>query len=107
MMQVNQPTLWTADTVPDITHTPLTIKGNMQTISYTFSIQEIVQMDDNAFKHHVKTMLAQTVAKHIMNTKDLVSFVSSEDPISGNRTYKARFCLVPADLVQELYRLSK
>lgn len=106
-MQVNQPTLWSADAEPDITHTPLTIKGNMQTVSYTFSIQEIMQADENAFKHHVKTMLAQTVAKQIMNTKNLVSFVSSEDPIRGNRTYKARFCLVPADLVQELYKLSK
>ena len=103
----NQLLMWDLDHGTKVTYETLAIKGSMQTVEYYLSNTELVQFkDDDEAKRFVKQELAKLVAKQIMENQNLVSFVKSEDYNRGITRYKARFCLVPGEMVQEMIKLN-
>lgn len=83
------------------TNESLPFKGEMQTI--TLIINDSVLMKTSLDEKEIKNLLIKRVAEALMNSR-YVSFMKSHDPNYSSTSYKARFCLVPAGITQEIYK---
>jgi hypothetical protein len=82
----------------------ISIKGNLVVAELDVSADRFT--NDIDFEAHVKQHLSQMLAKNLLESKQIY-FSMLKDPNTFRISYKARVCVVPKDLTQEIVKTVK